>query len=95
MKINLMINSEISKQFLAEEDALKGFKKAVANNQTNLALRVLSDIITSIMQTIEVKPSIDTPAPFIGNKEANTERVLEIKAEAEKKTVSKKAEAKE
>ena len=31
--MSLMINSEISKQFLLEEDAIEGFRKAVANNQ--------------------------------------------------------------
>jgi Sec-independent protein translocase protein TatA len=35
--MSLMINSDISKQFLLEEDAIKGFKKAVDNNQQRLA----------------------------------------------------------
>ena len=48
--MGLIINSEISKQFLLEEDAIKGFKKAVDNNQTLLAMRVLSEILDTFVE---------------------------------------------
>lgn len=51
--MSLMINSEISKQFLLEEDAIEGFKKAVANNQTRLALQVLVEIVDAFMGGFE------------------------------------------
>ena len=49
-----MINSEISKQFLLEEDAIEGFRKAVANNQIRLALQVLVEIVDAFMEGFEV-----------------------------------------
>lgn len=52
--MSLMINSEISKQFLLEEDAIEGFRKAVANNQTRLALQVLVEIVDAFMEGFEV-----------------------------------------
>lgn len=52
--MSLMINSEISKQFLLEEDAIEGFKKAVANNQIRLALQVLVEIVDAFMEGFEV-----------------------------------------
>lgn len=51
--MSLMINSEISKQFLLEEDAIEGFRKAVANNQTRLALQVLVEIVDAFMEGFE------------------------------------------
>jgi hypothetical protein len=51
--MSLMINSEISKQFLLEEDAIEGFRKAVANNQTRLALQVLVEIVDACMEGFE------------------------------------------
>lgn len=52
--MSLMINSEISKQFLLEEDAIEGFRKAVANNQLRLALQVLVEIVDAFMEGFEV-----------------------------------------
>jgi hypothetical protein len=52
--MSLMINSEISKQFLLEEDAIEGFRKAVANNQIRLALQVLVEIVDAFMEGFEV-----------------------------------------
>lgn len=51
--MSLMINSEISKQFLLEEDAIEGFRKAVANNQMRLALQVLVEIVDAFMEGFE------------------------------------------
>lgn len=52
--MGLTINSEISKQFLLEEDAIKGFKKAVDNNQTLLAMRVLSEILDTFVEAFDL-----------------------------------------
>jgi hypothetical protein len=52
--MSLMINSEISKQYLLEEDAIEGFRKAVANNQIRLALQVLVEIVDAFMEGFEV-----------------------------------------
>lgn len=59
--MGLIINSEISKQFLLEEDAIKGFKKAVDNNQTLLAMRVLSEILDTFVEAFDLmfEDSID------------------------------------
>lgn len=52
--MSLMINSEISKQFLLEEDAIEGFRKAVANNQIRLALQILVEIVDAFMEGFQV-----------------------------------------
>lgn len=40
-----MIESEVSKQYLLEEDAVEGFRQAVNNGQVRLALQILVDIV--------------------------------------------------
>jgi len=52
--MTLMINSEISKQYLSEENAIEGFKKAVANNQIRLALQILVEIVDAFMEGFQV-----------------------------------------
>ncbi len=44
-----MITSDTSKQYLREEDAVKGFEIAVGNGQTRMALTILVDVINGIM----------------------------------------------
>lgn len=85
--MGLIINSEISKQFLLEEDAIKGFKKAVDNNQTLLAMKVLAEIIDTFMEAFDllIEPEDDSAA----------EEVVQPKVEKEKKPTAKKAEPKE
>lgn len=85
--MGLIINSEISKQFLLEEDAVQGFKKAVANNQQQLALKVLTEIIDTFMEAFDLL--IETEDDSV------TEEVVEPKVEEEKKSATKKAELKE
>jgi hypothetical protein len=87
MMMGLIINSEISKQFLLEEDAVQGFKKAVANNQQQLALKVLTEIIDTFMEAFDLL--IETEDDSV------TEEVVEPKVEEEKKPAAKKAELKE
>lgn len=87
--MGLLINSEISKQYLLEEDAIQGFKKAVDNNQIRLALQVLTEIVDAFMEAFEVlveqedAPVVEEVAP------------VEVKTEEPKKPTAKKTETKE
>lgn len=87
--MGLIINSEISKQFLLEEDAVKGFKKAVANNQQQLALKVLTEIIDTFMEAFDLL--IETEDDLATEEEV----IVQPKVEEEKKPAAKKADAKE
>ena len=51
--MSIKIVSEISKQYLLKEDAIEGFKIAVENGQTRLALQVLVDIIDGMMEIFD------------------------------------------
>ena len=51
--MDLIIKSELSKKILLEEDAIKGFKKAVANNQLLLAMQVLTEILDAFMEAFD------------------------------------------
>jgi len=88
MMMGLIINSEISKQFLLEEDAVKGFKKAVANNQQQLALKVLTEIIDTFMEAFDLLIETEDDS-------ATEEEVVQPKVEEEKKPAAKKADVKE
>lgn len=92
--MSLIINSEVSKQYLLEEDAIAGFKKAVNNNQLQLAMRVLVDILDVFVEVFDVL--IDTEEESSVEPE---EKILEVVAAPEldtedKKNVNKKTEAK-
>jgi len=89
MMMGLIINSEISKQFLLEEDAVKGFKKAVDNNQQQLALKVLTEIIDTFMEAFDLL--IETEDDSATEEEV----IVQPKVEEEKKPAAKKAEPKE
>jgi hypothetical protein len=91
MMMGLIINSEISKQFLLEEDAVQGFKKAVANNQQQLALKVLTEIIDTFMEAFDLL--IETEDDSATEEEAVEPKVEEVKEE--KKPAAKKADVKE
>lgn len=52
--MSFMLTSEISKQYLLEEDAIKGFRMAVENGQSRLALQILTDIVDFFMDVISV-----------------------------------------
>lgn len=51
--MSIKIVSDISKQYLLKEDAVEGFKLAVENGQTRLALQVLVDIIDGMMEIFD------------------------------------------
>ena len=46
--MNLIIESEESKRYLQEENAIDGFRVAVNNGQTRLALEILVNIIDTL-----------------------------------------------
>lgn len=79
--MSLMINSEISKQFLLEEDAIEGFKKAVANNQIRLALQILVEIVDAFMEGFEVL--MEEPEEEVAPEEVTQNKKQEINLPAE------------
>ena len=48
--MSFRILSDVSKQYLLEEDAIVGFRAAVENGQSRLALQILTDIIDAFME---------------------------------------------
>lgn len=92
--MSLIINSEVSKQYLLEEDAIAGFKKAVNNNQLQLAMRVLVDILDVFVEGFDIL--IDTEEePSIEPEE----KIVEVAPASElatedKKSTNKKTEVK-
>lgn len=76
-----MINSEISKQFLLEEDAIEGFRKAVANNQIRLALQILVEIVDAFMEGFEVL--MEEPEEEVAPEEVTQNKKQEIDLPAE------------
>ena len=86
--MSLIINSQISKEYLLEEDAIKGFKKAVNNNQLQLAMRVLVDILDVFVQAFDVlidteeesDQAVSTPEIVLEDKK-NTNKKTEVKTE--------------
>jgi hypothetical protein len=79
--MSLMINSEISKQFLLEEDAIEGFKKAVANNQIRLAMQILVEIVDAFMEGFEVL--MEEPEEEVAPEEVTQNKKQEINLPAE------------
>jgi hypothetical protein len=79
--MSLMINSEISKQFLLEEDAIEGFRKAVANNQIRLALQILVEIVDAFMEGFEVL--MEEPEEEVAPEEVTQNKKQEIDLPAE------------
>lgn len=104
-----MISSEVSKQFLLEEDAVEGFKIAVGNGQIRLALQILTEVVDGIMEIFDSAFSDEeeveeTAAPVqeIENKkveekpvvaEEKTEEVIQDSAPAKKAPAKKATES--
>lgn len=57
--MGIMISSDISKQYLLEEDAVEGFRTAVTNGQVRLALQIMTEIVDGIMEIFNVAFSED------------------------------------
>ena len=74
------ILSDVSKQYLLEEDAIKGFRMAVENGQSRLALTILTDII-EVFNDIFVEVLSDDDQDNKERTEPSAEPVAEVKAE--------------
>jgi outer membrane biosynthesis protein TonB len=92
-----MITSELSKIYLQEEDAVKGFKAAVENNQLRLAMQILTEIVDAFVEGFEAileageeeqeSPKAESK-PVVGQSKQSEEQ-------SEKKPSAKKSETKE
>ena len=103
-KMSIKIVSDISKQYLLKEDAIEGFKIAVENGQTRLALQVLVDIIDGMMEIfnyameevseddtiVEVPVAVSAPATATAEKAVEIAEVIEAVEKVEDKKVSPK-----
>jgi hypothetical protein len=85
--------SELSKTYLQEEDAIKGFKTAVENNQLRLAMQILSEIVDAFAEGFDI---------IFNSSEDDQSETPEVKDEpkkveeqVEKKVSNKKSEPKE
>lgn len=87
--MSLMITSELSKTYFKEEDAVKGFKIAVDNNQVRLALQILTEIVDAFVEGFQVIIESSEDQEVEKPKEQE-----ELKVE-EKKITNKKVEQKE
>lgn len=74
--MSFMIKSEVSEQYLLEEDAVEGFRQAVNNGQIRLALQILVDIVDVFEGFI---------AAMVEDEEGEEPETIEQKVEATKK----------
>lgn len=83
--MGFIITSEASKQYLLEEDAVKGFEMAVTNGQSRLALSIMVDIVNGFMEVFNAmmdEDEVDQPSEI--------EQPKKQEAQVEKKTAEKK-----
>jgi hypothetical protein len=100
--MSFIIESEESKRYLQEENAIDGFRVAVNNGQTRLALQILVTIIDTFSDIFDAMigdedEAISDAATPIEEKveEVKPTEVEETKLEEAKKPVAKKPIAKE
>ena len=94
-----IITSDTSKQYLREDDAVKGFEIAVGNGQSRMALTILVDVINGIMdifnaledELAEEEESAPTP---VAVEEPKLQKQVQV-AEEEVLPVAKPAAKKE
>lgn len=87
------ILSDVSKQYLLEEDAIKGFRMAVENGQSRLALTILTDII-EVFNEIFVEVLSDEEKTESEVVETKKDEKVEPQAKAEVKVEEKQPEQK-
>lgn len=87
----LTITSELSKNLFQEEDAIKGFKIAVDNNQLRIAMQILTEIIDVFAEGFEIIFS----EPEQEQESVPVQQKTEEQKQPEKKTNNKKSEPKE
>jgi hypothetical protein len=101
--MSFMILSDVSKQYLQEEDAVRGFRAAVENGQSRLALQILTDIVDAFMEIFQ--EAMDNPDNDLPEENALQEQVpvvqpvnpvltTEVEAEPEKTKPAVKKEPK-
>lgn len=98
--MTILINSEVSKQYLLTDDAVEGFRLAVQNGQTRLALQVLVDVIDGIMEIFdsalveeeETEEEVQVEANKTSVAEPEKNEVVDTKKNETKKTVKAESE---
>lgn len=103
-----MILSDISKQYLQEEDAVRGFRAAVENGQSRLALQILTDIVEAFMEifqeamenpddedTVSTSTAKETAPAVVANVEAAEVTVLSEEETKPKQTQKKETKVSE
>ena len=100
--MTLIIESEESKKYLQEENAIDGFRIAVNNGQTRLALEVLvtivdafAEILSLMMQGDDEDEEVVVVAPTVVEVQEKVEEIKPIEVEEAKKPVAKKPVSKE
>ena len=90
-----MIKSEVSEQYLLEEDAVEGFRQAVNNGQIRLALQILVDIVDVFEGFIAsvVEDDDDDQEPEVIEQKAETAKQEEAPAEKVETPVEEAKEA--
>ena len=94
--MSLIIESEESKRYLQEENAIDGFRVAVNNGQTRLALEVLVTIVDAFAEILSLMmdDEQEVVAPAVIEVEQNVKEVKPVEIE-EAKAVAKKPASKE
>ena len=98
--MTLIIESEESKRYLQEENAIDGFRIAVNNGQTRLALEVLVTIVDAFAEILglmmqDEDEEVVVVAPTVVEVEEKVEEIKPIEVEEAKKPVAKKPVSKE
>jgi len=82
-----MFTSETSKQYMLEEDAVKGFEMAVVNGQSRLALSILVDVLHGMMEVLHAIVDDEVPEEALVAEEVKEQ--VEVKPLEKKKTEQK------
>lgn len=94
--MGFMITSETSKQYLLEEDAVKGFEMAVTNGQSRLALSILVDIVNGFMEVFNAMMEEETSEEIVDQEQSTKqEPKQEAKVQEKKKSEQKQDSKKE
>jgi hypothetical protein len=88
------ILSDVSKQYLLEEDAIKGFRMAVENGQSRLALSILTDIIDVFNGIFTDFYSDEEEQKEVKDVEPKNEKKIETQIKTETKTEEKEPDQK-
>jgi hypothetical protein len=96
--MSLIIESEESKRYLQEENAIDGFRVAVNNGQTRLALEILVNIIDTFADIFSAMMQDDDEeavAPVVVEVEKKVEEIKPVEVQEAKKPAAKSNPSKE